>query len=119
MWGTNARRFASLSPDERTRTILKCIEKIHQIKPAQYVNDVDKDVVHYAWDEQENPGGGAFAFFGPGEQARYQAALCAPHLMGGRAKVFFAGEHVAIAHAWIQSAVQSALGSVIDVLESP
>lgn len=122
MWETNARRFAALDTAQRTELVLSSIDKIHtQQSIRNYIKDIKQDVVHCAWDTEVNPGGGAFAFFAPGEQSRYQAALCAPHLVDtqGQARVFFAGEHVAIVHAWIQSAIQSALTAVMDVHAAP
>jgi monoamine oxidase len=114
LWGTNARRFASLTDAERTELVLRSIEKLHP-----HIRDVvDRDPVHYSWDAATNPAGGAFAFFRPGEHARYQEALSAP-VPHDQPRIFFAGEHIAIAHAWIQGAIQTALSAVIDVLEAP
>jgi len=120
MWEGNAKRFASLDQDGRTELILNNVERIHP-QLRSYIEDIDRDVVHCAWDAEASPGGGAWAFFGPGEQYRYQAALCDPIYFDSQnhPRVFFAGEHVAILHAWIQSAVQSALSCVIDVTNSP
>lgn len=119
MWEANARRFASLSDQGRTDLILDSVKHVHPNIGKYIGNEID-DVVHWAWDEHESPGGGAWAFFAPGEQQRYQSALCDPMFEDrhGQAHVFFAGEHVAILHAWIQSAIQSALSSVIDVLNA-
>jgi monoamine oxidase len=113
LWGTNARRFASLTDAQRDDLICRSVAELHEHND-EYLDDV----VHVAWDAQTNPGGGAFAFFAPGEQARYQAGLCAP-LPTERPRVFFAGEHVGIVHGWVQSSIQSALAAVIDVVEAP
>jgi monoamine oxidase len=116
MWDANARRFAAMSKDQRDEVVVSSLKKLHK-----GIEHVIEDIVHYAWDEETNPGHGAFAFFAPGEQRRYQAALCEPWPSNedGKARVFFAGEHVAIMHAWIQSAMQSSLTAVVDVLEAP
>lgn len=114
MWGTNAQRFASLGDTERDDLICRSVAELHPHNDEHL-----EDVVHISWDERENPGGGAFAFFGPGEQRRYQGALCAPLPTPREPRVFFAGEHVGILHGWIQSSVQTALAAVIDVLEAP
>lgn len=114
VWGTSARRFASLSDAERDDLICRSVAELHDHND-RYL----EDVVHIAWDEQSDPGGGAFAFFAPGEQRRYQAALCAPLPVNGEARVFFAGEHVGILQGWIQSSIQTALAAVIDVLRAP
>jgi len=117
MWGANARRFAALDAAQRTELILPCVEKVH---PNCRTFIKNANVVHHSWDEQENPGHGAFAFFGPGEQSRYQRYLCEPHpLRSNEPRVFFAGEHLAICHAWIQNAIQSALGTVLNILALP
>lgn len=114
-WEANARRFAAMSEDQRNEVVLSNLRKIH---PG--IEHVIDDIVHCVWDTEANPGHGAFAFFAPGEQRRYQAALCEPWPSNqDKVRVFFAGEHVAIMHAWIQSAVQSALTAVMDVLEAP
>ena len=121
MWGPNADRFAALQNDDlQSMLILSSVAKVHPNIRA-YVKDVDVDVVHYAWNSQSSPGSGAFAFFAPGEQSRYQKALCDPHFrdFDGIPRLFFAGEHLAIAHAWIQSAVQTALSAVFHVVNSP
>lgn len=114
MWGNNALRFASMTPDERTDTILSNVRPLHP-KNEQYLDEV----VHWSWDEQSNPGGGAFGFFAPAMQQRYQKALCTPVLgLDGRPRVLFAGEHLGIAQGWIQSAIQTASAAVIDVVDS-
>jgi monoamine oxidase len=117
MWGANARRFAALDSQHKTELILSCVEKVH---PGCRAFIKNANVVHHSWDEQESPGHGAFAFFAPGEQSRYQRYLCEPHpLQSNTPKVFFAGEHLAICHAWIQNAIQSALGTVLNILSRP
>jgi monoamine oxidase len=116
LWGPNAKRFAALSGPERTELIVSSVRMVHPDNDRY----MDQDPVHLSWDEEWNPGGGAFAFFKVGEQRRYQDGLSAPVLDSrGEARVFFAGEHVAIAHGWIQSAFQSALAATISILQAP
>jgi monoamine oxidase len=119
LWGANAKRFAALEDQEKTELILSSVEHIHG-DLRTYIRDPQTDVIHCSWDNESSPGSGAFAFYAPGEQRRYQAALCHPHLKdnAGQYRLFFAGEHLAIAHAWIQSAVQTALSAVIHVINS-
>lgn len=112
MWGTNARRFASLTDSERDDLICRCVAELHPRNEAYL-----EDIIHISWDEASNPGGGAFAFYSPAEQRRYQRALCAP-VPSDEPRVFFAGEHVGVLQGWIQSAIQSALAAAIDVLEA-
>lgn len=109
MWGTNARRFASLTRDQRDALVLTCLERLHPGIRGDIV-----EIEHWSWDTHSNPGGGAWASFRPGERGRYQAALVAPYPSGeaSSSQVFFAGEHLGISHAWIQSAIQTAQGAV-------
>jgi monoamine oxidase len=113
LWGTNARRFSSLNDSERDDLICRSVAELHD-----HNDEYLEDIIHIAWDAQCNPGGGAFAFFAPGEQDRYQAALCEPLAVDNHPRVFFAGEHVGILQGWLQSSIQTALAAVIDVLQA-
>ncbi|WP_327358708.1 flavin monoamine oxidase family protein [Streptomyces sp. NBC_01304] len=107
LWEGNARRLATLPEADRTRLVLDSLEQLH---PGI------ADIVHWNWDEQPGIGGGAFAYLAPGQHARYLGALGAPHPVD-RPRVFFAGEQLSVAHAWIQGALESALIAVRAVLE--
>ncbi|WP_280447096.1 flavin monoamine oxidase family protein [Nocardia brasiliensis] len=109
-WEANARRMAALTEDERVEEVLAAMDTLHPDLRRQM-----DDAVHISWDTERNPGGGAFAYFAPGEHDRYQAALVEPHPIESP-RVFFAGEHVSVVHAWMQGAVQSSLDAVLDVL---
>jgi monoamine oxidase len=113
LWESNARRFLALTRQEQTDVVLNGVRKLH----PQIVDFVD-DVIHWSWDQQSNPGYGAFAYFAPGEHERYQELLCMPY-PSDKPRVYFAGEHLAVAHAWIQGAIQTALQATIEVLKSP
>jgi monoamine oxidase len=117
MTGINAERFTSLSDAERTDQVMRCLEEIHP-GITDDVDDVKHDVKHCAWIEELTPLGGAWAFLGPGDHQRYQNLLCEPH-PSGAPRIFFAGEHLCVLHAWIQSAIQSSLEAVMAVLEAP
>jgi monoamine oxidase len=110
MWGENARRFASLANSERDDLIIRCLEAVHPGSSKQLI-----DLIHWPWDAQTNPGGGAFAWYQPGQQSRYQEAAARPHptSASGKARIYFAGEHLGLIQGWIQSAMVTALDAVI------
>jgi monoamine oxidase len=110
-WERNARRFAALPETDRTRIVLQSLEKLHPGISAH----ID-DVVHWTWDEQRGIGGGAFAYLPPGEHVRYLSRIGTPH-PAVEPRIFFAGEHLSVAHAWMQGAVQSGLDAVVHVLD--
>jgi monoamine oxidase len=107
MWGDNARRFSSLSGEAKDDLIIRNLESIYPGAAKELV-----ELVHWSWDAQTNPGGGAFAWYQPGQQSRYQEAAMRPHPDKG-AKVFFAGEHLGLIQGWIQSAMTTALDAVL------
>lgn len=114
IWGANARRFAALSDQERIQVVTDGLEQLH----PGIRNDI-VDVKFATWDGPDL-GGGAVAMFSPGEQRRYQSIIARPHPGGkGTARVFFAGEHLAVTHAWIQAAIQTGLAAVLDIFSSP
>ena len=110
MWGENARRFASLTTNERDDAIIRCLEMVHPGSSKHLT-----DLVHWPWDAQTNPGGGAFAWYQPGQQSRYQEAATRPYpdLEPWKARVYFAGEHLGLIQGWIQSAMITALDAVM------
>lgn len=115
MWGTNARRFASLPEHQRDNLVVTGLEELH---PG--IKEDILQIKHHSWDAQSIPGGGAWAAFAPGERGRCQEAMIAPHSSGkaAQSRVFFAGEHLGISHGWIQPAIQTAQGAVCHVNEA-
>jgi len=99
MWETNARRFASLSDDERTELVVSNVSKLH----PEVVPEIE-EVVHVVWDEAV--GGGTYAFYAPGDYQRFHGLMRQP-FPHETPRVFFAGEHLAVSHAWIQGAVRT------------
>ncbi|MFJ6462290.1 flavin monoamine oxidase family protein [Streptomyces sp. NPDC091387] len=106
LWGPHARRFTALPPADRDRIVMRSLEQLH----PGICDDID-DVVHWDWDSRPGMGGGSFAYLAPGEHTRYLDGLAAPH-PAGDPRLFFAGEHLSAAHAWMQGAAQSALRTV-------
>lgn len=114
-WAQNARYFRSIGNDGATEEVVRTLSAIHEVPADREI----EDVLHWHWDEECGLGGGSFGFFAPGEHQRYQAILACPHPENEEAKVFFAGEHIAVAHAWIETAIHSTLNAVVRVLDAP
>jgi monoamine oxidase len=110
-WERNARRMSSLTPASKEAQIVRILECLH---PG--IKDEIKEFVHFSWEQQESPGGGAFAYFAPGDHARYMNAMQESYPREG-SKVFFAGEHLSVAHAWIQGAIDTSLKAVQQILQ--
>lgn len=113
MSGTNAERFTSWNGSERDEEVVRHLEFLH----PGISSDIE-EIRHWCWIEEPTPVGGAWTIFEPGKHQRYQDPLCAPHPVR-QPRVFFAGEHLCVLHGWMQSAIQSSLQAIIDVIDSP
>ncbi len=112
-WDNNSRHFLTLDKNIQTDSTLREVKQLHP-QIDQYLDDI----VHFIWDEDYKSGSGASAYFAPREHERYQEPLCQPYPLDNP-RVFFAGEHLAINHAWIQGAIQTALSATINILQAP
>ena len=110
-WEDNSRKFITL--DESGKSDLT-LEEISQLHPE--INQYTDDIIHSIWDEDNSPSSGSYAYFAPGEREKYQPSLGQPYPINNP-RVFFAGEHLAINHASVQGAVQTAVSAVIELLE--
>lgn len=110
-WERNARFMASMGADERFNFVVKALEEIHP-----HCHRFIDDYAHVMWDHEV--GVGAFAYFAPGDHNKYQGLMEQP-FPKHHPRVWFAGEHLSVAHAWIQGAIQTGLNAVIGVLRAP
>jgi monoamine oxidase len=97
-WSEDAQRWGSLPPEERVAQALEDLAFIHPQAPREYEVGASK-----MWHDDPNAGG-AFALFEPGQQT-----LLHEHIVAPEGRVYFAGEHASLAHAWIQGAIESGL----------
>ncbi len=107
-WGEDAQRWGSLPPDERLRQALENVAAIHPQAEKEFETGTS-----YMWHDDEFAGG-AFALFDPGQQT-----LLYDHIKSPEGRIFFAGEHTSLAHAWIQGAIESGLRAALEVITDP
>ncbi|MGH8958232.1 MAG: flavin monoamine oxidase family protein [Acidimicrobiia bacterium] len=105
-WSEDAHRWGSLSPEDRIAQALENLATIHPQATAEFEVGASK-----MWHEDEFAGG-AFALFDPGQQTLLHDAIVAPE-----GRVYFAGEHTSLSHAWIQGAIESGLRAAAEVHE--
>ena len=97
-WGQDALRWDSM--DEETR-LEEALEDVCRIHPR--IRDVYEVGATHAW--YDDPWArGAFALFDPGQQTLLQEAIVQPE-----GRIWFAGEHCSLHHAWIQGALDSGI----------
>jgi monoamine oxidase len=97
-WGEDAQRWGSLSPSDRIAQALENLARIHPEAPELFEVGTSK-----MWHDDEFAGG-AFALFDPGQQTLLYELILQPE-----GRVYFAGEHTSLCHAWIQGAIESGL----------
>jgi monoamine oxidase len=103
-WAEDAQRWGSLSPGDRIVQALENLACIHPRIAEEFEVGASK-----MWHDDEFAGG-AFALFEPGQQT-----LLHDHIVGPEGRVFFAGEHTSLCHAWIQGAIESGLRAASEV----
>ncbi len=101
LWGKEAARFTSMSPDERVREAVAQGRQIHPQYDAEFDNGVS-----VAW--HRHPGVmGCFGLWSEEARERHYDDLCA---IDGR--IVLAGEHASHLSAWQEGAVTSALDAI-------
>jgi monoamine oxidase len=103
-WSEDAQRWGSLTPADRITQALENLACIHPQIVEEFEVGASK-----MWHDDEFAGG-AFALFDPGQQT-----LLHDHIVCPEGRVFFAGEHTSLCHAWIQGALESGLRAAHDI----
>jgi monoamine oxidase len=107
-WGQDALQWGAMDPAERIDEALDDVERIHP-----RIRDVFEVGASHAW-YGDKWARGAFALFAPEQQTSLQRAIVQPE-----GRVYFAGEHCSLYHAWIQGAIESALQVARQIHELP
>lgn len=103
-WSEDAQRWGSLSPDDRLRQVVENVAVLHpQVRETFEVG------ASMMWHDDEFAGG-AFALFDPGQQTLLQEHITCPE-----GRIYFAGEHTSLTHAWIQGAIESGLRTAYEI----
>ena len=97
-WDQDAARWGSMDEETRLEEALEDVAKIHP-----RIRDVYEGGASHAW-YNDRYANGAFALFEAGQQTQLQNAIVAPE-----GRIYFAGEHCSLYHAWIQGALESGL----------
>jgi monoamine oxidase len=99
-WSQDAARWGAMDPETRLEEALEDVSRIH---PG--IRDVYEVGASHAWygDRFAN---GAFALFQPDQQTQLQADIVRPE-----GRIYFAGEHCSLYHAWIQGALESGIAA--------
>lgn len=104
-WEDDANPWDSLSEEMQIQQALKSLSIIH----GQHVYDEFISGAIKSW--TLNPySGGAFALFKPEQETELYHSLYTPE-----GRVHFAGEHTALPHGWIQSAIESGIRAAHEV----
>jgi monoamine oxidase len=103
-WSEDAQRWGSLAPADRIAQALENLAQIHPQITLEFEVGASQ-----MWHDDEFAGG-AFALFDPGQQT-----LLHDHIVAPEGRLYFAGEHTSLAHAWIQGAIESGLRVAQDI----
>jgi monoamine oxidase len=103
-WSEDAQRWGSLTATDRIGQALENVAAIH----PQVVDEFEVGASKMWHDDPY--AGGAFALFEPSQQT-----LLHDHIVAPEGRVYFAGEHASLAHAWIQGAIESGLRAASEI----
>ncbi|XP_035984912.1 L-amino-acid oxidase-like [Fundulus heteroclitus] len=98
-WAEDSRNLVGLTDEELKEVVLKDLELIH----GEQVRSLCTGVLVKKWSLDPHSMG-AFALFTP-----YQNVEYAKELFKNEGRIYFAGEHTAFPHAWIETAMKSAI----------
>jgi monoamine oxidase len=107
-WSQDASRWGAMDEETRLEEALEDVAKIHP-----RIRDVYEVGASHAWYD-DRWANGAFALFAPEQQTELQADIVKPE-----GRVYFAGEHCSLYHAWIQGALESGLKAARAIHEMP
>jgi monoamine oxidase len=107
-WGQDALQWGAMDEEMRIDEALDDVEQIH----PRIRHEFEVGASH-AW-YSDRWARGAFALFAPEQQTTLQSAILKPE-----GRVYFAGEHCSLYHAWIQGALESGIRAAREIHELP
>ena len=106
-WGQDALQWGAMDEETRLEEALDDVSRIHPRIREEYEVGAS-----YAW-YADRWARGAFAMFAPEQQSALQAAIVQPE-----GRIYFAGEHCSLYHAWIQGALESGIRAAREIHET-
>ena len=107
-WGQDALQWGAMDEETRLEEALDDVSRIHP-----RIREVYEVGASHAW-YGDKWARGAFAMFAPEQQTELQGAIVAPE-----GRIYFAGEHCSLYHAWIQGALESGIRAARQIHEQP
>ncbi len=107
-WGQDALQWGAMDDESR---IEEALDDVAQIHPR--IREVFEVGASHAW-YGDKWARGAFALFAPEQQTSLQQAILQPE-----GRIYFAGEHCSLYHAWIQGALESGISAARKIHELP
>ena len=107
-WGQDALQWGAMDEETRLEEALDDVARIH---PG--IRDEYEVGASHAW-YSDRWARGAFALFAPEQQSQLHEDILRPE-----GRVYFAGEHCSLYHAWIQGALESGIRAARQINEQP
>jgi monoamine oxidase len=107
-WSQDALQWGAMDEETRLEEALQDVERIHPRVREEYEVGAS-----HAW-YGDRWARGAFALFEPGQQSALHADIVRPE-----GRIYFAGEHCSLYHAWIQGALESGIRAAREIDDAP
>ena len=106
-WGQDALQWGAMDEETRLEEALDDVARIHP-----WIREEYEVGASHAW-YGDRWARGAFAMFAPEQQTQLQADIVKPE-----GRLYFAGEHCSLYHAWIQGALESGIRAARQIHEA-
>jgi monoamine oxidase len=103
-WGQDALQWGAMDEETRLEEALDDVARIHP-----WIREEFEGGASHAW-YGDRWARGAFALFAPDQQTQLHQAIIRPE-----GRIYFAGEHCSLYHAWIQGAIESGLRAALEI----
>ena len=107
-WSQDALQWGAMDPETRLEEALQDVARIHPSVREHYEVGAS-----HAW-YGDRYARGAFALFAPEQQTLLHDDIVRPE-----GRVYFAGEHCSLWHAWIQGSLESGIRAAREIDEAP
>ncbi|MEQ2178854.1 hypothetical protein GOODEAATRI_018585 [Goodea atripinnis] len=104
-WADDSHLFQGATDEDLKELVLRDLVKIH----GDYVRSLCTGVIVKKW-SLDQYSLGAFALFAPYQHLQYSAEL-----FRHEGRIYFAGEHTAFPHAWIETSMKSAIRAAMHI----
>lgn len=110
--GQDALRLGNLDEKTKIESVKRQVEQVHGLKRG-YLDSIVEDVKIIQWEREQGFYGG-YCYFMPSQHRLFSYPMITPEYDN---RVYFAGEHTSVLHAWCQGALSSGMKAANEIAQ--